>query len=55
MTIDSAFAAQLHASAERLFHLLECFEQVRVMAVGDLALDEFVTGQVERISGKRLS
>lgn len=50
MTLDSAFAAQLHACAERLFHLLECFSQARVLVVGDLTLDEFLTGQVERIS-----
>lgn len=50
MTINSAFAAQLHACAERLFHLLECFTQARVLVVGDLTLDEFLTGQVERIS-----
>lgn len=50
MALDSSFAAQLHASAERLFHLLERFSQARVLVVGDLTLDEFVTGQVERIS-----
>lgn len=36
--------------AERLFQLLECFSQARVLVVGDLNLDEFITGQVERIS-----
>lgn len=50
MALDSYFAAQLHASAERLFHLLDRFSQARVLVVGDLTLDEFVTGQVERIS-----
>lgn len=47
---DSSFAAQLHASAERLLQLLERFSQTRVLVVGDLTLDEFLTGQVERIS-----
>ena len=49
MSLDS-FAAQLHACAERLFQLLERFNQARVLVVGDLTLDEFLTGQVERIS-----
>ena len=50
MSLDSAFTDQLHACAERLFQLLELFSQARVLVVGDLTLDEFVTGQVERIS-----
>ena len=50
MTLDSAFATQLSSSAERLFQLLELFSQARVLVVGDLTLDEFLTGQVERIS-----
>ncbi|MEB3180946.1 MAG: D-glycero-beta-D-manno-heptose-7-phosphate kinase [Nostocaceae cyanobacterium] len=50
MTLDSDFAVRLKASSERLFHLLDCFTQTRVLVVGDLTLDEFLTGQVERIS-----
>jgi D-glycero-beta-D-manno-heptose-7-phosphate kinase len=50
MTPDSSFLAQLRSSANRLFELLECFDRVRVLVVGDLTLDEFLTGQVERIS-----
>lgn len=50
MDVDASFAAQLHTNAERLFQLLECFSQARVLVVGDLNLDEFITGQVERIS-----
>ena len=50
MGLNPAFAAQLHASAERLFQLLERFNKARVLVVGDLALDEFLTGEVERIS-----
>ncbi|MBW4546153.1 MAG: D-glycero-beta-D-manno-heptose-7-phosphate kinase [Symplocastrum torsivum CPER-KK1] len=47
---ESSFTNQLVASAERLFGLLDRFSQARVLVVGDLTLDEFLTGQVERIS-----
>lgn len=50
MTFDSAFLPQLHAAADRLDQLLNRFAQSRVLVVGDLTLDEFLTGQVERIS-----
>lgn len=50
MVLDTDFKTQLHACANRLFYLLECFSQSRVLVVGDLTLDEFLTGQVERIS-----
>lgn len=50
MTLDSSFAPKLSASADRLFNLLDRFHQSRVLVVGDLCLDEFLTGQVERIS-----
>lgn len=50
MTLDSTFATKLVAAAERLFNLLDHFDQPRVLAIGDLCLDEFATGQVERIS-----
>lgn len=46
----SSFANQLAASAERLFELIARFSHAQVLVVGDLALDEFLTGQVERIS-----
>jgi len=46
----SSFSTQLHACAERLFQILELFSLSRVLVVGDLTLDEFLTGQVERIS-----
>jgi rfaE bifunctional protein kinase chain/domain len=49
MAESSSFANQLAASAERLFELIDGFAQARVV-VGDLTLDEFLTGQVERIS-----
>jgi rfaE bifunctional protein kinase chain/domain len=47
---DSSFITQLAASSDRLFELIDRFSQARVLVVGDLALDEFLTGQVERIS-----
>jgi len=47
---ESYFKNQLAASAQRLFKLLDGFAQARVLVVGDLTLDEFLTGQVERIS-----
>lgn len=50
MTEYSSFMALLQVNADRLFQLLEHFNQARVLVVGDLTLDEFLTGQVERIS-----
>ncbi|NEQ23183.1 MAG: D-glycero-beta-D-manno-heptose-7-phosphate kinase [Microcoleus sp. SIO2G3] len=47
---ESSFKNQLIASSERLFGLLDRFGQARVLVIGDLTLDEFLTGQVERIS-----
>lgn len=41
---------QLQSSQGRLLHLLESFSTARVLVVGDLTLDEFLTGQVERLS-----
>lgn len=50
MALDPSFSTQLLASAQRLFSLIDRFHQSRVLVVGDLALDEFLTGQVERVS-----
>lgn len=50
MTLDSSFAKQLRSSSEKLFSLVDKFHQVKVLVVGDLTLDEFLTGQVERVS-----
>ncbi|HAX84837.1 MAG TPA: D-glycero-beta-D-manno-heptose-7-phosphate kinase, partial [Cyanobacteria bacterium UBA11370] len=50
MPESSSFKNQLTQSAEPLFDLLDRFSQARVLVVGDLTLDEFLTGQVERIS-----
>jgi rfaE bifunctional protein kinase chain/domain len=50
MSLDLAFKAQLQASVNRLVAILDRFSQARVLVVGDLTLDEFLTGQVERLS-----
>ena len=44
------FAAELNRSAGRLFDLIDRFALIRVLVIGDLTLDEFLTGQVERLS-----
>ncbi|MGB0562771.1 MAG: bifunctional heptose 7-phosphate kinase/heptose 1-phosphate adenyltransferase [Spirulinaceae cyanobacterium] len=44
------FAPRLAAAAPNLFALLDRFADIPVLVVGDLTLDEFLTGQVERIS-----
>jgi len=44
------FDKQIRAAADRLFGLIDQFSQTKVLVVGDLTLDEFLTGQVERIS-----
>lgn len=48
--LEPAFYHQLLRSADRLLDLIEQFRHVRVLVVGDLGLDEFLTGQVERVS-----
>lgn len=48
--IDLEFAVQLKAASDRLFALLDRFTESRVLVVGDLTVDEFLTGQVERVS-----
>ncbi|OCQ95618.1 ADP-heptose synthase [Oscillatoriales cyanobacterium USR001] len=50
MVLNSTFLAQLRGSVEQLTQRLDSFSQARVLVVGDLTLDEFLTGQVERIS-----
>ncbi|NES96526.1 MAG: D-glycero-beta-D-manno-heptose-7-phosphate kinase [Desertifilum sp. SIO1I2] len=50
MTLDVEFVAQLRQQRDRFFELIDRFDQARVLVVGDLTLDEFLTGQVERIS-----
>lgn len=48
--LDPALRQKLTAAYPRLLQLLGAFNQARVLVVGDLTLDEFLTGQVERIS-----
>lgn len=50
MSIDSDVSQRLNAAAPRLGNLLQRFSNASVLVVGDLALDEFLTGQVERLS-----
>jgi len=50
MTFDSPFADRLFTSVNRLLDLIDRFHQAQVLVVGDLGLDEFLTGEVERIS-----
>ncbi|BAI90644.1 ADP-heptose synthase homolog [Limnospira platensis NIES-39] len=50
MTLESSFFNQLEAAADTLMKHLDNFSRVRVLVVGDLTLDEFLTGQVERLS-----
>lgn len=50
MNLDVAFTERLSRSRDRLIELLDRFSQAKVLVVGDLTLDEFLTGQVERIS-----
>ncbi len=48
--LDAAFINQLRAIAPRLHQWMDGFRQARVLVVGDLTLDEFLTGEVERVS-----
>ncbi|MEC4892892.1 MAG: D-glycero-beta-D-manno-heptose-7-phosphate kinase [Oscillatoria sp. PMC 1051.18] len=50
MAESTCFQDTLNAAAERLFALLDRFHQAEILVIGDLTLDEFLTGQVERIS-----
>ncbi|MGF1479521.1 MAG: D-glycero-beta-D-manno-heptose-7-phosphate kinase [Cyanophyceae cyanobacterium] len=45
-----SFTTELLAAEQRLYELIQRFADVRVLVIGDLTLDEFMTGQVERIS-----
>ncbi len=44
------FINQLIDAKARLLSLINSFHQAKVLVIGDLTLDEFVTGQVERLS-----
>lgn len=44
------FLEKLKPALPRLLHLIDQFAGIKVLVIGDLTLDEFLTGQVERIS-----
>lgn len=48
--LDPAFQSELTKAEPALSQLIQKFSQHRILVVGDLTLDEFLTGQVERIS-----
>jgi D-glycero-beta-D-manno-heptose-7-phosphate kinase len=48
--MSASFLEQLAAFAPRLTELIDRFDRPRVLVIGDLTLDEFLVGQVERIS-----
>ncbi len=50
MTFDPDFMPLLRRSTDRLLTLIDRFGEAQVLVVGDLTLDEFLTGYVERIS-----
>jgi D-glycero-beta-D-manno-heptose-7-phosphate kinase len=50
MTQTDLFWQKLISSSDRLLNLLDRFQESKVLVIGDLTLDEFLTGQVERIS-----
>ncbi|MGB3492652.1 MAG: PfkB family carbohydrate kinase [Elainellaceae cyanobacterium] len=50
MILPPVFAHEVVEARPRLIEILDRFSQARILLVGDLGLDEFVTGQVERLS-----
>ncbi len=48
--MTASFLEQLARSAPRLNELIDRFSQPKILVIGDLTLDEFLVGQVERIS-----
>lgn len=50
MSFEPDFAENLACATPRLLELINSFSQAKVLVVGDLALDEFLTGEVERVS-----
>ncbi len=48
--MTASFIDRLATSAPRLNELIDGFHQPQVLVIGDLTLDEFLVGQVERIS-----
>lgn len=49
-TLDRIFLDRLNDAQPQLNNLIDRFSEARVLVVGDLTLDEFLTGEVERIS-----
>jgi rfaE bifunctional protein kinase chain/domain len=50
MTTDKNFVAKLHQNQDNLLALLDRFNNCKILVIGDLTLDEFLTGEVERLS-----
>lgn len=50
MTVPADLIGQLKQNQTRLTDLIDRFPTAKVLVVGDLTLDEFLTGQVERLS-----
>lgn len=50
MSVNQEFLEKLRLLEPRFLQLIDNFHNVKVLVVGDLTLDEFLTGQVERIS-----
>jgi len=48
--LPPSFVSRLRDAEPRLMELLDRFSSVSVLVAGDLTLDEFLTGEVERIS-----
>ncbi len=47
---DASFQSALTGASATLSELINSFHKWRILVIGDLTLDEFLTGQVERIS-----
>ena len=48
--MSASFTSQLANAAPRLNSLIDRFHEPKILVIGDLTLDEFLVGQVERIS-----
>lgn len=52
MPFDPDFVHKLNLSKERLLNLFNNFTKARILVIGDLTLDEYLTGKVENISSE---
>ena len=50
MAVWADFSKQLRDSSDRLLNIMQRFSEATVLVIGDLTLDEFLTGEVERVS-----